>query len=64
MKPTREEEAGGAFDEAAEQAQRIDSGETIVRVAAQRTLRGGVDVGRRRGGRAQHTGAALGALRG
>jgi hypothetical protein len=44
---TREEEAGGALDEAAEQAQRIESGETIIRVAAQRPLRGAwtLDVG-------------------
>ena len=33
-------EAGGALDEAAVQTQRIDSGETIVRVAAQRPLSG------------------------
>jgi outer membrane receptor protein involved in Fe transport len=37
---TREEEAGGALDEAAQQTQRIDSGETILRIAAQRRLAG------------------------
>jgi outer membrane receptor protein involved in Fe transport len=37
----REMAVGGALDEAAEQAQRIESGESILRVAAERPLTGG-----------------------
>lgn len=37
---TREEEVGGILDEAAEQTQRIDGGEAILRAAAERPLAG------------------------
>jgi hypothetical protein len=38
---TREEEVGGILDEAAQQTQRIDSGETILRAGAERPVGGG-----------------------